>query len=77
MKQCPRCQSRMVLDAPLQFHSNHADLSELDYCDAYRCPSCGHYSDAVIERNRARQADERRLLAEAHTIAITAALQVA
>jgi hypothetical protein len=43
--------------------------------ESYHCLICGNYEDAVIVANRAKQADERRLVAEAESIAQCAPIQ--
>lgn len=68
---CTRCQGLMVPDV---WH----DPCEIpNPClPAARCVNCGTVVDAVILRNRARQEEERWLLAEAELIAEQAARMV-
>ena len=77
---CPKCASLMFAE-PSVHHQASADYT-LDLTDArlqcqeWHCLLCGTYCDAVILANRAKQADERRLVEQAETIAIFAALDV-
>jgi len=69
---CFRCQSLMCREVSLYHHSTDytPDLNDVRAMttDSYRCLCCGNVEDAVILANRAKQADERRLVAEAEII---------
>ena len=75
---CPKCAARMLPDFSVHYQSS-ADytLDQNDresVCSAWHC-LCGQYIDRVVLTNRARQSDERRLLAQAETIAAWESLQ--
>jgi hypothetical protein len=74
---CPKCQA-IMFEEPSLHHQASADYT-VDLCDArllcrsWHCLICGTYTDAVIRRNQAGQ----RLIDQAETIAIMAALHTA
>lgn len=76
---CSKCQSLMVRELSAHNHSTDYSLDLNDvrtmHGGAYRCVCCGNWEDATVLANRARQADERRLVAQAETIAVWSDLQ--
>lgn len=78
---CSKCQSLMIREVSVHHHTTDYSLDLNDvrtiHGASYRCVCCGNFEDAVILANRARQADERRLVAHAETIAAWSDLQVA
>lgn len=72
---CSRCASLMVPTAPLQFYSSGEDQSEGAFGASYRCVCCGNYEDQTILLNRAKQAQEGRLIDQANVIATWAEFQ--
>ena len=78
---CSKCASLMASESSAHHHSTDysvdlGDVQTLHSC-AYRCLTCGNFEDQTILANRAKQADERRLVAQAETIATWAAVRVA
>lgn len=76
---CSRCASTMCHESSIHHQSTDytVDLNDvrLIKSESYHCLICGNYEDAVIVANRAKQADERRLVAEAESIAQCAPLR--
>lgn len=76
---CPKCAARMLAEPSVHYQaSSEYTLDQSDrqtVCRAWHC-LCGQYIDPVILANRARQADEQRLLGQAETIATWAALKL-
>lgn len=72
---CPKCAAQMLPDVSLRFHSNTpgAVVDFSDDAHSWRC-LCGQYVDRTILANRARQADELRLVTQAETIVAWATL---
>ena len=78
---CSKCASLMVSESSAHHHSTDytldlGDVQTMHSC-AYRCLTCGNFEDAVVLANRAKQADERRLVEHAETIATWASISVA
>jgi len=76
---CPKCAARMFPEVSLRFHAS-ADytLSAFDAgqeCAGWHCLCCGQYVDRVVLANRAKQADERRLISQAELIATWTLIQ--
>lgn len=78
---CSKCSSLMVSESSSHHYSTDysVDLGDVQtmHSYAYRCLTCGNFEDPTILANRAKQADERRLVAAAETIATWAAVRVA
>lgn len=71
---CPKCNAQMFAEPSLHYQGGAECLVDLGTVGpSVHCLLCGTYLEAVILANRARQADERRLLAQAETIAVCAA----
>lgn len=66
---CPKCSAQMFSETSLRFHSTTpgAAVDFTDDAQSWRCP-CGQYLDRTILANRARQADELRLVMQAEAI---------
>jgi hypothetical protein len=78
---CSKCASLMASESSAHHHSTDysvdlGDVQTMHSC-AYRCMTCGNFVDPTILANRAKQADERRLLEQANTIATWASVHVA
>ena len=77
---CPKCRAIMFQEPSLHHQASAdytVDLSDARLvCASWHCLLCGTYCDHVILANRAKQADERRLVAQAETIATWATLDV-
>lgn len=75
---CPKCAARMFAEPSVHYlSSSEYTVDQTDtkgQCEALHCLLCGTWVDAVIVANRAKQADERRLVAQAETIATWASL---
>ena len=76
MSTCPKC-SGLLVSAPSPLHL----LSDyfIDTCDlqdkrsvAVSCANCGYYADAITIKNKAKQADAQRLVAQAEGWAVAA-----
>ena len=71
---CPKC-SGLLIPAPSPMHllsDYFIDTYDLqDKRDAaVSCVNCGYYADAIMISNKSKQADERRLVAQAETWAL-------
>lgn len=75
---CPKCAAIMFLAPSLRHLASddyHVVLTDVRAaCQSYYCLICGAYLDQVIVANRVRQADERRLIRHAESIARRAML---
>ncbi len=68
---CPKC-SGLIVPAPSPLHLlsdyfiDTYDLQDKQSASV-RCVNCGYYADALILRNKAKQADAQRLVAQAES----------
>ncbi len=69
---CPKC-SGLLVSAPVpslmltDYFIDTADV-QAGESEAVSCVNCGYYADAVTLANRAKQAQEQRLIHEAESI---------
>lgn len=80
MHTCPKCAGRLVnAPSPLHLLSDYF-IDTYDLQDkqsvAVSCLNCGYFADAVTLRNKAKQADAQRLVAQAEGWATTHAVTI-
>lgn len=76
---CPKCSGLLVpAPSPLHLLSDYF-IDTYDLQDkrsaAVSCANCGYYADAITIKNKAKQADERRLVEQAETWAMEAVIR--
>lgn len=79
MSTCPKCAGLLVpAPSPLHLLSDYF-IDTYDLQDkrsvAVSCANCGYYADAITIKNKAKQADERRLMEQAETWALEAIIR--
>lgn len=79
MSTCPKCAGLLVpAPSPLHLLSDYfIDTYDLQAkrSVAVSCANCGYYADAITIKNKAKQADERRLVEQAETWALEAIIR--
>lgn len=78
---CHKCQGLMIEEPSLHHRATESLLDQFDVsglcAQSYHCLSCGNYEDGVIVANRRRQAESRRVVQQAETIATWADVTLA
>lgn len=81
MSTCSKCHSLMFRESSLHHQSADycVDLNDVQAMqrESFHCVTCGNFEDVVILKNRAIQAQERRLIQDAPVIAAWATFHAA